>query len=107
MLSYIHIYVDGKEERMYRFIDDMHGDFPKVGEEITFSNSTWDLRYLIEKIEKRPNPTRGPNSYTFHCKNLSKELYGPWRRKTEAGWFHEMDKDIMKMYPEYKKGDYV
>jgi hypothetical protein len=106
MLSYIHIHVDGKSVRTYRFLDDMK-NFPKVGEEVTFSCSTWDIRYLIESIIKRPNLTRGPNSYEFHCKDLSKELYGPWRRKTEAGWFHEIDPTIMKMYPDYRKKDYI
>lgn len=106
MIGYIHIYVDGEQVYNWRFFKE-DDELPKVGEEIELGCHKMDIRYLVESIEQLEKIEGYPDTYRLHCKDLSKEVYGPWRQKTEAGWFHEMDKNIMKMYPEYKKGDYV
>lgn len=106
MIGYIHIYVDDKHVYNWRFFRDKKF-LPKIGEEITFSSNTWDIRYLVESTERLERIMGCPDIYRLNCKDLSKELYGPWRRKTFIGSFHELDKKLMNMYPEHKKEDYT
>ena len=105
MIGYVHIYVDGKEVRNWRFFD-TEDRLPKPGQEFPLCGDKWDVRYLVESMEMREKIEGAPDSCILHCKDLSKELYGPWRRQTFMGSFHELDPTIMKMYPEYKQGDY-
>jgi hypothetical protein len=106
MIGYIGIYVDGIQKHNWRFFRDKKF-LPKIGEEITFDSDTWDIRYLVKGIKRRERIKGYPDSYEFDCEDLSKEKYGPFRRQTFIGSFHEMDKALMKMYPEHRKNDYV
>ena len=103
MIGYIHIYVDGKIVTNWRYFQE---DLPKFGDEITPSSSTThDIRYRVKSVELIEKYDHG-DLYRIHCDDLTKEFYGPPKPKLSfMGMFHKIDPVVMKMFPDYTKGD--
>lgn len=102
-IGYVHIYVNGEHKRNWRYFQDT---LPKVGTEIVFDHDTIDIRYLINSIELVEKFDHG-DLYRFHCNDLSKEKHTVLKpKKTYIGNFHDLDRHVMKMFPEYTKNDW-